>query len=1057
MSSATLTPPGPNAKPLARLAASEHRLDTLSSWRTTRSTIIRQRFAEEGWFHIPPPKFANRGRPLNDPSRIPVDYLQCYVCRQGRGHWDRTEDPRQAHVNMNPACPLLNLHLQESRVYTFMLPEVADSSSAAVSTCGRLTLPIDRYPPSYWPHSGALSPEEMARAGFFYSPRSVTPDQASCYSCAVSLGGWEPTDTAIGEHSRRDVAAYCEHLRALDAQAAESDAPRESEYLSPAAAPSKPATAASPGNPPQGSLLDGRLSPASPFVHSCPASPLFEMMSAATHAEATSPSGRTSQTTDALTRSPVGVVSPLNSGKRQRAAPDVEGAPPRSTRKSPRLALASGGSGTRDLDTSPRMGPMAGPESPLLSDSAAIMTHRPVRGLDSDIKPEPKSDTEPEVVDTEPEAADTELEATDTELGTADTEPETADTELETADTELEAADAGSEIKLDTEPGVAVNEIETHVMSKEQIEQEAEIEIDTEMQTEIDAEMQTETNTDSDTEMQTGIANEQSTPKLETQVEPVPGLESQLVLGPEMGSELPSGPEQELSFSCRSRTQSISDQDELVRRMTGELSPEGTLALAEPKESVSPASSLNRVTTSPSMRPSLSRIAQAPEDGARASCVSFAHPTPRTYPASPSPTPPIPQSPAPPTPSPVPGFRVAASPGTDGRPCSLQLVTAPAGHRSPVTAEPTSAPRQPRPASPDDLATLESPLFQNIGPAMAAATGHDPWTHATSLTGIRGLETSPDTWLRRRLTQGLLLASESEPVTPGGKSPRRGAGDGDADADADDGWPRPITAGEDPPAGASTPIEQQSPSPRFPAHPLNVLALGVVLPPGRPGLGASPQRLPKGPTSGQTPLTPDHRAVPAATDIPEAGCPAKHVPVDDQTGVLLPPASRPVEQDSTSSAAASPGMRADADGSTGDKNPTDAGIGEGRGAGHEVASPGEGEISAPAEDDPAGDVEPGNVLSGLEALLPPDFTEDQLLALTVEDFLLMTYRFENTRLSRKLDQAIADYSHQASLVRSRIVRAVSEASAFSLSASGGAQAGGSAAGGGSAPGQLPPH
>lgn len=56
-----------------------------------------------------------------------------------------------------------------------------------------------RFSPEY--HVRVFSDDaQLARAGFFYKPKSSTPDNTTCYLCHSNLDGWEKDDDAIGEH-----------------------------------------------------------------------------------------------------------------------------------------------------------------------------------------------------------------------------------------------------------------------------------------------------------------------------------------------------------------------------------------------------------------------------------------------------------------------------------------------------------------------------------------------------------------------------------------------------------------------------------------------------------------------------------------------------------------------------------------------------------------------------------------------------------------------------------------------------------------------------------------
>ncbi|KAL1635726.1 hypothetical protein SLS58_010089 [Diplodia intermedia] len=50
-----------------------------------------------------------------------------------------------------------------------------------------------------WPHE-TPSPEDLARAGFYYSPSSSHPDNVVCFMCDSKLDGWEPEDVPALEH-----------------------------------------------------------------------------------------------------------------------------------------------------------------------------------------------------------------------------------------------------------------------------------------------------------------------------------------------------------------------------------------------------------------------------------------------------------------------------------------------------------------------------------------------------------------------------------------------------------------------------------------------------------------------------------------------------------------------------------------------------------------------------------------------------------------------------------------------------------------------------------------
>ncbi|KAK0653381.1 Protein bir1 [Lasiodiplodia hormozganensis] len=50
-----------------------------------------------------------------------------------------------------------------------------------------------------WPHE-TPSPEDLARAGFYYAPDTNHPDNVVCFMCDSKLDGWEPEDVPALEH-----------------------------------------------------------------------------------------------------------------------------------------------------------------------------------------------------------------------------------------------------------------------------------------------------------------------------------------------------------------------------------------------------------------------------------------------------------------------------------------------------------------------------------------------------------------------------------------------------------------------------------------------------------------------------------------------------------------------------------------------------------------------------------------------------------------------------------------------------------------------------------------
>jgi len=155
-------------------------------------------FKREAWPHARTPGFcatpeslAQAGfyaRPLHG-SR---DNVCCFLCEKNLDGWEPTDDAWDEHARHSPACPLVTLDVEASRVASFSHANACRESLGGAPA---------------WPHASipGLAPERMARAGFFYYPRTVrgADDTAVCFQCGLALDGWEPADEPRAEHVRR--------------------------------------------------------------------------------------------------------------------------------------------------------------------------------------------------------------------------------------------------------------------------------------------------------------------------------------------------------------------------------------------------------------------------------------------------------------------------------------------------------------------------------------------------------------------------------------------------------------------------------------------------------------------------------------------------------------------------------------------------------------------------------------------------------------------------------------------------------------------------------------
>lgn len=124
------------------------------------------------------------------------DNCKCYMCHKELDGWEPGDDPMKEHSKHAPACPLMNLHLEENRLLTF----------------------------KQWPHKKHhAGPADFSKAGFVHAPTTDEPDNVKCISCGKNLSGWEPDDEPMAEH-RRGRGATCPFVRSVPTPGGEETA-----------------------------------------------------------------------------------------------------------------------------------------------------------------------------------------------------------------------------------------------------------------------------------------------------------------------------------------------------------------------------------------------------------------------------------------------------------------------------------------------------------------------------------------------------------------------------------------------------------------------------------------------------------------------------------------------------------------------------------------------------------------------------------------------------------------------------------------------------------------
>ena len=71
---------------------------------------------------------------------------------------------------------------------------------------------------------------QLARCGFYFLPATNSPDNVKCFTCAVKLDGWEPTDNPLAEHLAH--APQCAWATSLSVSRTEDEAGEQRDPMS---------------------------------------------------------------------------------------------------------------------------------------------------------------------------------------------------------------------------------------------------------------------------------------------------------------------------------------------------------------------------------------------------------------------------------------------------------------------------------------------------------------------------------------------------------------------------------------------------------------------------------------------------------------------------------------------------------------------------------------------------------------------------------------------------------------------------------------------------------
>ncbi|CAD0107937.1 unnamed protein product [Aureobasidium uvarum] len=124
------------------------------------------------------------------------DNAQCFHCAVKLDGWESQDVPLQEHLAHSAHCSYA-LSLSVSDKQEERDPMSPGLVEARTATFGDV-----------WPHEHKKGwkpkVKQMVEAGWAYDPSPADEDGATCFYCNMSLDGWEPKDSPLEEHRRRE-------------------------------------------------------------------------------------------------------------------------------------------------------------------------------------------------------------------------------------------------------------------------------------------------------------------------------------------------------------------------------------------------------------------------------------------------------------------------------------------------------------------------------------------------------------------------------------------------------------------------------------------------------------------------------------------------------------------------------------------------------------------------------------------------------------------------------------------------------------------------------------
>lgn len=118
------------------------------------------------------------------------DIVRCYACSVELCDWEAGMDVFARHFNVSPNCFHLRQHHQQC---------IVDLCKSQFISYRNLSARLDSFRFAHWPLKGIVSPEDLARAGFFYLGKGA---KVQCFSCGCVNEKWEAGVSVLAVHQK---------------------------------------------------------------------------------------------------------------------------------------------------------------------------------------------------------------------------------------------------------------------------------------------------------------------------------------------------------------------------------------------------------------------------------------------------------------------------------------------------------------------------------------------------------------------------------------------------------------------------------------------------------------------------------------------------------------------------------------------------------------------------------------------------------------------------------------------------------------------------------------